>query len=332
MPPAHQTHENFDEADLSVCDGFANAHLREDAYSVTDSGTLGLWLARQLDYVKSRSYDRHFPNMNANALVPDATDAPEWAETITIRMFDSVGMAKVVANYADDLPRVDVRAVAKTITVKTIGDSFGYNVNELRASRATGVALDQKKADMARRAIELKISSIKLMGDALYGLFGLFNQPNIPAFVMPNTGDWTVLTGAQIYANMIAMVNAYNLQGNGIHTADHLELAPKAYAAANSQFVTGPTGIPITALALFQQANPQITVENIWELTGVGAGGKDYALLYERSADNFAHDYVMPFSQLPPEQRNLEIVTNCLARSAGVSVYYPLAFLGGITT
>jgi hypothetical protein len=54
--------------------------------------------------------------------------------------------------------------------------------------------------------------------------------------------------------------------------------------------------------------------------------------MYERSVDNFAHDYVMPFTQLPPEQRNLEILTNCLARSAGVSVYYPLAFLTGLTT
>jgi hypothetical protein len=330
MPPAHQKHEAYDPNDLAPCEAFATVHLREDA--VADTVSVGIWLARQLDYVKSKTYDRMYPAMNANRLVPDATDTPEWAETITIRMFDPVGMAKVVANYADDLPRVDLRAAAKTVAVKTIGDSYGFNVNELRASRATGVALDQRKADMARRAIELKINSIKLMGDTTFGLYGLFNNPNLPVYTMPNTGDWTVLTGAQIYTNMIGMVNAYNLQNNGIHLADHLELAPKAYAAANSQFVTGPTGIPITALALFQQANPTITVENIWELQGSGAGGKDLAIMYERSVDNFAHDYVMPFTQLPPEQRNLEILTNCLARSAGVSVYYPLAFLTGLTT
>jgi len=332
MPAPHQKHENYDPSDLPVIDAFVSQHMREDAYQVADVPNTGIWLARQLDYIKSKTYDRLFPAMNANRLVPDATDVPEWAETITIRMFDPVGMAKVVANYADDLPRVDIRGADKTVTVKTLGDSYGYNVNELRASRATGVALDQRKADMARRAIELKINSIKLMGDSNYGLFGLINQPNIPAFVMPNPGDWSTLTGAQIYANMVGMMNAYMLQNNGIHNANFLELAPKAYAAANSQFVTGPTGIPITALALFQQSNPQVTVENIWELQGVGAGGKDYALLYERSSDNFVHDYVMPFTQLPPEQRNLEILTNCLARSAGVSVYYPLAFLGGLTT
>ena len=74
--------------------------------------------------------------------------------------------------------------------VKTIGDSYGYNVNELRASRATGVGLDQRKADTARRAIDLKIAQIKLIGDPLFGLFGLFTHPNIPEAILPVLGDW----------------------------------------------------------------------------------------------------------------------------------------------
>ena len=322
---------NYDPRDLEVADRFISQHFREDI-NVTDIPLAGLWLARQLDYVKARSYDRLFPNMNANRLVSDSTEVPEWAETITIRMYDSVGMAKVIANYADDLPRVDVRGAERTVTVKTIGDSYGYNVNELRASRATGVALDQRKADMARRAIELKINSIKLLGDVTYGIYGLLNNPNVPEQILPTTGDWTTLTGDQIYANLLAWYNGYNLANNGIHTADNLYLAPKAYTAASSKFVTGTAGLPVTPLALFQANFPGITVSNIWELQGVATGGKDWGLMVEASTDNYVHEYVMPFTQLPPEARNLEIVTDCLARSAGVQIYYPLALLGAKTT
>jgi len=62
------------------------------------------------------------------------------------------------------------------------------------------------------------------------------------------------------------------------------------------------------------------------------SGTKDLGLLYERSADNISHTYVMPFTQLPPEARNLEIVTDCIARSGGVSIFYPLALLSAVTT
>jgi hypothetical protein len=321
-------HERYDERWAVSLSSAATKLFREDALG--DSVSVGIWLARQLDYVVSKVYVRQLPSINANRLVPDDTSIPEWVETVSISQFDAVGMAKVIANYADDLPRVDVRGAVKTTTVKTIGDSYGYNVNELRASRATGMGLDQRKADAARRAIELKLASIKLNGDAVFGLFGLFNSPNIPEAILPTLGDWTTLTGDQIYANLIYMGNAYQQQNLGVHTANFLELAPKAYMAATTKFITSPT--PTTPLAAFLLAFPSVTAEMIWELTGAGTGGKDMALLYERSADNLAHYYVMPFTQLPPDARNLEIVVDCMARSGGVQVFYPLSLLKAMTT
>jgi hypothetical protein len=322
----------YDEADIGPVMDFVERNLREDQLPTT---TTGIWLAQQLNFIKAQTYDRLLPGINADRLVPDDTSVPEWVETITIRMFDAVGMAKVIANYADDLPRADVTGAGKTVQVKTLGNSYGYNVNELRASRATGIGLDTRKADAARRAMDLKIASIKLKGDPDFGLYGLFTHPNVPEYVFPNPGDWSTLTGAQIYANLVGMVSAYITQNLGVHTADHLELSTKAYVAATTQFVTGPGGLPISALGLFLSNYPGLTVENIWECTGAGQGanaGKDVALLYERNINNLAHEYVMPFSQLPPDARNLEIVVDCLARSAGVTVYYPLALLKGYTT
>jgi hypothetical protein len=325
-------HVHYDEADLPAIMEFVERNFREDQVT---SQVSGLWLARQLDYVKAQTYDRLRPGINADRLVPDDTSTPEWAETITIRMFDQVGMAKVIANYADDLPRADISGAAMTVQVKTIGDAYGYNVNELRASRATGVGLDTRKADAARRALDLKIASIKLKGDIDFGLYGLFTHPNIPEYVFPTPGDWTTLTGDEIYQNLVGMISAYTTQNLGVHVANYLELATKAYVAATSKFVTGPGGLPISAMSLFLANFPGITIEHIWECTGAGQGahaGEDVALLYERDIGNLAHEFVMPFSQLPPEAKNLEIVTDCLARSGGVQVYYPLSLLKGYTT
>lgn len=322
------THERYDENWARILTDASAKLFREDA--LADSLTTGLWLARQLDYITSKVYTRLLPAINADRLVPDDTSIPEWIETVSTMQYDAVGMAKVIANYADDLPRVDVRGAVRSVPVKTIGDSYGYNVNELRASRATGIGLDQRKADTARRAIDLKIAAIKLIGDADYGLFGLFTHPNIPEVVLPHLGDWGALTGDQIFENLVFYAAAYQQQNLGVHVANYLELAPKAYIAATTKFITSAT--PITALTAFTNTMPGITPEMIWELTGSGTGGKDMALLYERNADNISHMYVMPFTQLPPEPRNLEIVVDCMARSGGVQIFYPLALLKAVTT
>lgn len=330
--PLDNSDERFD--DLDTCTEFAGKHLREDTFLGTVTVT-GLWLARELEYIRSKTYDRLLPGMNADRLVPDNTDAPEWIETITVRMYDAVGMAKVVSNYADDLPRADVTGAYTSVQVRTLGDSYGYNVNELRASRATGVGLDARKAAAARRAMDLKIASIKLKGDPDYGLNGLFTHPNIPQYVFPNAGAWSGLTGDQIYQNLTAMAGAYTLQNLGVHIANFLAMAPQAYLAASTKFVSGIAGMPVTALGLFQANNPGVSVVNVWECAGAGQGaqaGKDVILLYERSVDNLAHEYIMPFSQLPADARNLEIVVDCLARSGGVNIYYPMALLEGYTS
>src|SRR5690606_26708345 len=102
-------HMHYDEADVPAIHQFAAANqvsLREDQ---------GVLAARQLDYVKARTYDRKLPPMNGLTLVPQSSDTPEWAETITYRSYDSVGMAKIIANYADDLPRVDVTVKENTM-------------------------------------------------------------------------------------------------------------------------------------------------------------------------------------------------------------------------
>lgn len=329
MPPFDEHYDSYDDIDLAVIQSLGQRIFQQDA---VEFGGNSLFFARQLDYVKATVYARKFPPLNADLLVPDDTSTPEWAETVTVMSYDSVGMAKIIANYADDLPRADVRGMAQMVTVKTLGDSYGYNINEIRASRATGAGLDTRKADAARRAVDLKIAKIKMVGDPDYGLFGLFTHPNIPEVILPFGGPWDALTGDQIYDNLNTMVFTYQQQTLGTHNANFLALAPTAYHSAATKFFNAPVTSPVTALALFQSMNPGISVRNIIECRGADVTGADVALLYELSSDNLAHNFVMPFSQLPPEARNLEFVTNCLAKSGGVNIYYPLSMLKAITS
>lgn len=303
--------------DVSAVTAFAhsvNHNFREDQT---------IFAANALNYVKARTYDRQLPAMNGLAFIPQESDAPEWAESITYRSFDEVGMAKIIANYADDLPRADVKGTERMVPVRTIGDSYGYNINELNASVALGTQLPERKATAARRAIEVKLNQIAMVGDPQYGLFGITNHPNIGA-TTGLTGDWAAVgtTGAQIVADFNIMVDAVRVQSKGVHEPTLAMLPLNAVSAMNRKYVADSGNK--TAAQVVRELYPNIRIAGLPELENVG--GDSIALIGEFSVENMALETVMPFNQLPAQARNLELVVPCMARTGGVSVHYPLAF------
>ena len=106
-------------------------------------------------------------------IVPISGEAGPGAESITYRQFDKLGVAKLIANYADDLPRADAKGKEFTVPVKSIGGSFGYNLQEVRAAAMAGRPLATRRAEAARRANMQEVERIGFAGDASTGLIGL---------------------------------------------------------------------------------------------------------------------------------------------------------------
>lgn len=309
-------HMHYDSAEVPAILQFASQNqqtLREDQ---------GIFAARQLDYVKARTYDRKLPPMNGLALVPQSSDAPEWAETITYKSYDQVGMAKIIANYADDLPRVDVSGKETTVPVRTIGDSYGYNINELLASTALGANLPERKATAARRAVEVKMNQIAMVGDAKYGLYGITNHPNIGT-TAGITGGWAgAATGVQIVADVDILYAAVTTQSKDVHTPTRMAIPSTALAAMKRKYIADTGGK--SAFTMVRENYPDMQIVGLAELQNVG--GSSLAIIGEFSEENASLETVMAFNQLPAQARNLELVVPCMARTGGVSVHYPLAF------
>ena len=109
----------------------------------------------------------------------------EGAETTTYYSYDVTGMAEIINNYATDLPRVDIKGESHTAHIKSIGDSYGYNVQEMRASRLAGKSLDARKGAAARRASDYAVNKIAWSGDKKHGLIGVFSEDNdIPLYTL----------------------------------------------------------------------------------------------------------------------------------------------------
>jgi len=96
-------------------------------------------------------------------------EAGPGAEAITYYQFDKVGMAKIVSDYASDLPRADVFGTKYTSPVESLGISFGYSMQEIRAAAMANRPLATMKANAAREAHERLVDQIGSLGDATSG-------------------------------------------------------------------------------------------------------------------------------------------------------------------
>ena len=90
-----------------------------------------VFFARELDYVKSQSYDVEYPELTALSLFPMSSEVDPGAETVTYYSYDKVGLAKIISNYATDLPRADVKGKPTTAIIKSLGASYGYSIQEI---------------------------------------------------------------------------------------------------------------------------------------------------------------------------------------------------------
>jgi len=291
-------------------------------------------MLRQLDYIKTQTYDIKYAELKARKLIPVSSEADPGAEKIFYRSYDQTGLAKIISNYADDLPRADVKGQEFFAQVKTLGASYAYNLQEMRAAVYANVPLEQRRAAAARRAIAQKENSIAFFGDSAANMLGLLNQPNVPAVTIPADGTgasklWSTKTPDQILRDMNLVANSITSVSLGVEIPDTmlLPIAQYNYISSTARSSVSDT----TILNYFLANNPYIkNVEWVNELKLAGAGSTDMIFAYRRSPEVLTMEVPSDFEQLELQVQNLEYKIPCIERFAGVLVYYPLALAYGI--
>ncbi|MBT8490920.1 MAG: DUF2184 domain-containing protein [Deltaproteobacteria bacterium] len=293
------------------------------------------FFARELEHIKAKTYDIRYPEYKAMRLIPVSSDAGSGAETIKYQQFDSVGIMKIVANYGDDLPRSDVFGSEFTATVKSLGGSFGYTLQEVRAGAMAGRPLPAKKASAARKSYEQAVNRIAWFGDAKAGLLGMLIQPSIPAAVAStgattSTIEWATKNADEILVDLNAIVTDMIELTLGVEVPDTilLPIAQHAIISTRARSATSDT----TILEFFLKNRPEIkSVEWVNELKDVtplpsgDSGTKDVMIAYKKNIDKLDIELPQQFEQLSVQEKGLEYVVPTHARIGGVIVYYPLS-------
>jgi len=287
---------------------------------------LSAFFLRELESIEAQSYDTKFKLIKYLDHFPTDYSDDEGAETLTYRVFTETGTAKIIADYGDDVPRVDLYGEEVSKKVYSLGNMFTYTDREVRRARMAGKPLEQRRANAARRAVEEACNDIAYTGNATYNIPGFINNANISEYTIPNgvggNEEWNTKTPDEIIADLSGIATSIIDGTNGVEEPDTMLLPIEQFNYLNNTRMTG--GSDINIMQYFLNTNGHIKyVDWVTELKGAGAGGSDRMMVYAKDREKLVFKAPMEYRQLAPERRGYgtEILTE--KRIAGVTIYYP---------
>lgn len=335
-------HTHYDSTELKALRNSAipAAIMASEGTHFDSAEDASVFFARELDHIKAQSYDMEYPELTALSLFPISSEADPGAETITYYTYDKSGLAKVIDNYSTDLPRADVNGKPSFAQIKSLGDSYGYSAQEMRASRLAGKSLDVRKAESARYQIDRLTNQIAWAGDEESGLMGVLSEgQNIPLYTVLAGGEsgktsWLEKSADEILADVNGMQKQVARVTKNVERPDTLCVPSDVFMDISTRRI--PDTSTTVKSFLLEHAPYLKDIISTAELDSDSVetnpyakpvGGQGVAFLFKNDERKLTLENPMPFYQYPLQARNLEVVVPCEARTAGVIVYYPLSCL-----
>jgi hypothetical protein len=276
-----------------------------------DSASTAMFL-RELTYVYQQTYDVKYADTVARKILAVDNRVNPGAESFVWRQYNHVGTAKVVDSYAEDFPNVEIFGAELQTRIVSLGASYQYTMQDMRAASMAGLPLETRKAEAARKAIENAVEAIAAFGDAAaatsvggqYGAvgtaaqtgdtiryYGLTNSPSIlnaaPASgsypgvpSVTNTNytslNWTLNSTAvsDILGDVNAMQNCMFTLSLGVHKGDTL-LLPTAVMSALATKARSVTFTDDSILQYIQKQSPWIKEVIYWPMLDVAGLKQD---------------------------------------------------------
>lgn len=284
-----------------------------------------VFLKQQLNHVLNMAFQETFPALKARNFIPVNRSIPQAAETVSARIWDSYGEAKILNPNADDFPSVSVGQREAFAPIKSLGCFFEYSVLDLRRSELAGTGLDAKLATAARQTIESKIDKLAVNGDERVGIKGLCNHEGITRH---DLGRWfddkgkALKPADQMLADINLLVSTIAEDTNNILLPDTLLLPVKHFAyLAQTPFSANS---PVTILNYLLTNNPYIKNIDSWVHL------KDKCVIYPRTPQALEMYLPLEFEMIEPQAVGMNIRIHCHARFGGVQVYTPKACAYGV--
>lgn len=298
-----------------------------------------MFFNRQLDTLDKKIYNKRYPNRQfaEGKILPITQNASKNSKTYTYRMYDRMGIAKIVNNFSKDFPRVSVKGQEYSINLRHVADSYGYNIYEIRRAMEAKIPLDTSLALAAAQAIMDKLDDIGINGEVESGINGLKQilDDYAQELVVLNDGTgssklFSDKTFVQIIRDLNELIFTIVNNTKEAETPNVLLLPLSTYNLICTTY-NGQTDN--TVKKLFLETNPYIKeIKPVYALETMGAGGTRRMVAFNNDPEKISFEIPDMMERFNPEQTGLSYNVKLVSTTAGVFSRYPLSmcFADGI--
>jgi hypothetical protein len=287
------------------------------------------YFGRQLEVIKNQTYDIKTGMLKAVELFPIDSTTPEYAETQVYYQYDARGLAKIISDYATDVPSVEVAGRQFVSKIETIGLSYAYSIMDIKKAAIQGTPLTVRKALATQRGVMARHNQLFWVGDTVAGIVGVLTNASVPnaQVTADGTGSsplWSTKTPTQILRDLVQGVTEIKALTRGVESPNLLVLSEGRLNVLRGTRMSADSSDSI--LVAFNNMYPEIRVEGAEELTGAFQGGTEGFLLGRNESTHIELIAPIVYEETAPEQKNLSYSVNAIGRNGGAVIYYPLAF------
>lgn len=283
-----------------------------------------IFFARELEQIKPQSYDVEYAPLSCFKLIPTSRTTDRGADFVTYNQYDYTGRAVIIANYADDVPIVNLKGTQFTSKIVNCSAAYMMSDQDLYASRFANKPMETMLIQTANEAIQREINQLAFYGSSAMGVQGWLTNTSISKEPVAGADAaarlWANKTVKEMVQDVLDAIGYIKKDTKDIEIPDTVAITIDGYY----KLQTGQydTGSDTTGLEWLLRNVENLTIIAANELEGA-FGGLSGFIVYKRSERKFWQEMPVTFEMLPPQPKNQVMQVICRARYGGVIVPYP---------
>lgn len=282
------------------------------------------FVSRELTYMFPRLLMTKYPNLTFR-LYTDTVGAPLWKKNIEFNIADLIGEAEFKNTRANDFDLADTHMVPEMKDILQTGMAISFSYIEREAAQAISnpaVQQDVSNAIRAKMAALLRMNEQKLNnlffnGDTNSGTYGLLTDPTITKTSV--TTPWSSANKEDQLTDILSLYNKLMSESKGVFRGNTLAMSMNAYSRIQGEPRSTYSDWTIPKWAEANLPGIDRIIPDPY-LDGVGSGGSDVMVVFDRNPDNY--NMVIPgeLIGLPVQYEGQTEILPFITRTTGLNV------------
>jgi len=302
-----------------------------------DDGTEAIFIAGNLQTIRSAMYEIKYPELKGQRLCPVDTNVNPGLEREVVRTIDVAGDPAVSRDQPDDVPTVELNTGEGDVKFFSLVLSYAYSDQEARKAMLEGMPLPFLKAKATRDVMARKLDTMIFIGETKYGSKGLLNSSNTLTYATPASGaggskKWSDKSADQVLLDLNAPADQIISTTKEIEEPDTWLLPLDAHTHINTRRVGDGTSQTILKFFL-ENRDGMVKVERTTKSNVPANGGiipsvsVSRMVVYRNDPSKLQMKVPLPFEQKQPQVMGFKVYTYCHMRAGELALWAPKSMI-----